>query len=177
MIVCIALSIPRTFHEDTMRPITYGAAALLLAIAAGNAAAQNPPGPRGRGGRGGRGGPPGAQCMQSADSLTDVQKAQVRALADAFTKTYSAQLDSMRTIMEAARAAREAGKSPDEVRSIMELSKPINDRLAPARMEFRDATEKLLTASQIAAGCIPPAPGGPPPGGRRGGPPPGPPPM
>jgi hypothetical protein len=34
------------------------------------------------------------------------------------------------------------------------------------------AVEQILTPAQIAAGCIPPAPGGPPPGGRRGGPPP-----
>jgi Spy/CpxP family protein refolding chaperone len=161
-----------------MRPKTYRVAALLLVFAGSAVAAQNPPaGPRGRGPGGGPGGgPPMMRCMQSADSLTDVQKAQVKTLGDAFAKAYAPQLDSLRAIMDAARAARQAGKSQDDVRAIMEQSKAINDHLAPARREFHDAVTKLLTASQVANGCIPPAPGGPP-GGRRGGPPPGPPPA
>jgi len=121
------------------------------------------------------GGPPGrpsGRCAQTADSLTDAQKSQVKTLADAFTKAHAAQLDSLRVIMEAARAAREAGKAPDEIRAIMETAKPIVDALAPARKEFSEAVVTLLTPAQIAAGCIPPAPGGPPPGGRRGGGPP-----
>lgn len=131
-----------------------------------------------RGGR--RGGPPGGpggRCAQTADSLTDVQKSQVNQLAAAFTKDHAAQLDSLRTIMEAARAAREAGKTPDEIRAIMETGKPIGDALAPARKQFSESVTSLLTPAQIAAGCIPPAPGGPPPGGRRGGGPPPRPPM
>ena len=63
--------------------------------------------------------------------------------------------------MEASRAAREAGKTPEEMRAIMEQAKPINDALAPARKEFAEAVIKLLTPSQIAEGCIPQAPGGP----------------
>ena len=47
----------------------------------------------------------------TADSLSDAQKGQVRALSDAFGKAHAAQLDSLRTIMEAARQAREAGKA------------------------------------------------------------------
>jgi len=146
-------------------------AAPLLLGAASVAAAQ------GGGRRGGPAGPgfPGGRCAQTADSLTDAQKAQVKTLADAFTKAHAAQLDSLRTIMEAARAAREAGKTPEEVRAIMETGKPIADALAPARKEFAATVTTLLTPAQIAAGCIPPAPGGPPPGGRRGGPPPTPP--
>jgi Spy/CpxP family protein refolding chaperone len=128
-------------------------------------------------GPGGRGGPPGGRCAMTADSLTATQKDQVHALGVAFNQAHAPQLDSLRTIMEAARAARQSGKTPDEVRAIMEIGKPIADELAPARQEFRDSVEKLLTSTQIAAGCIPPAPGGPPPGGRRGGPPGPPPPV
>jgi uncharacterized protein (DUF305 family) len=111
----------------------------------------------------------------TADSLTDNQKAQVRSLSDAFVKAHSAQLDSLKTIGEAARAARQAGQTPEQVRAIMEQGKPIMDALAPAQKEFRETIVTYLTPAQLAAGCIPPAPGGPGPGGRRGGPPPKPP--
>jgi Spy/CpxP family protein refolding chaperone len=146
-------------------------AAFTLVAAAATAQAQG--GGRGRGGPGGPGrmGGPGGRCAATADSLTDTQKSQVHTLADAFTKAHATQLDSLRAIMEASRAAREAGKTPEEVRAIMETAKPIVDGLAPARKEYETSVIGLLTPSQIAAGCIPPAPGGPPPGGRRGGPP------
>src|SRR3954452_2416812 len=139
----------------------------LLFVATAVAGAQG--GGRRGGGAGGPGGP-GGRCMMTADSLTDSQKGQVRALTDAFVKAHAAQLDSLRTIMEAARQAREAGKTPEEVRAVMEQGKPISDALAPARKEFSETVVTYLTPSQLAAGCIPPAPGGP--GGRRGGPPP-----
>lgn len=144
-------------------------AALAIAMSAPAAWAQR--GPGGRGGPGRMGGP-NAACRQGADSLTDTQKTQVRALGDAFMTAHKTQLDSLRSIMEAVRAAREAGKTSDEVRAIMETGRPINEALAPARKDYHDAVEKLLTPQQIADGCIPPAPGGGPPmRGRRGGPP------
>jgi Spy/CpxP family protein refolding chaperone len=149
-------------------------AALFVCTTAAVAAAQNgPPQGRGRGpgGPGGRGGPGGA-CAASADSLTDAQKGQVRTLADAFDKAHASQLADLRTVMDAARAARQAGKTPDEVRAIMETAKPINDALAPDRKALGIEVAKLLTPAQVAAGCMPPLPGGGPPGGRRGGPPP-----
>jgi hypothetical protein len=93
-------------------------------------------------------------------------------LATAFNSAHAAQLDSMRTIMEASRAAREAGKSQEEIRAIMESGRSINEALAPARKDFSQDVQKVLTPAQIANGCIPPAPGGGPPMGRRGGPPP-----
>jgi len=146
----------------------------LLLAAVATASAQD--GGRRGGPPGGRGGP-GGRCAMTADSLTDAQKGQVRALSDAFAKAHAAQLDSLRVIMEAARQAREAGKAPEEIRAIMETGKPINDALAPARKEFGETVVTYLTPAQLAAGCIPPAPGGGPmgPGGRRGGPPPPPP--
>jgi len=110
----------------------------------------------------------------TADSLTDAQKTEVKALADAFTQAHASQLDSLRTIMQAANAARQAGQTPDQVRAIMDQGRAINESLAPARKEFHDNVVKLLTQAQVDAGCIPQAPGGPP-GGRRGGPPPAPP--
>jgi Spy/CpxP family protein refolding chaperone len=156
-----------------MRKSMLMVAAVATMSSAALASAQRGPGGSSRG----RGGPPGGRCAMTADSLTDVQKGQVHALVQQFAQAHAPQLDSLRVIMEAARGARQAGKTPDEIRAIMETGKPIADELAPARKEFHDAAEKLLTSAQIAAGCEPPAPGGPPPGGRRGGPPPGPPPF
>ena len=143
-------------------------AAPLMLVATAVAGAQG-------GGRRGGGPPGGGRCAMTADSLTDNQKGQVRALRDAFAKAHAAQLDSLKTIAEAARAAREAGKTPQEVRAIMEQGRPIADALAPAQKEFRETVVTYLTPAQLAAGCIPPAPGGMAPGGRRGGPPPKPP--
>ncbi|MEP6492405.1 MAG: hypothetical protein ABJF01_06995 [bacterium] len=158
-----------------MRKTQLALIALALVATAATAQAQR----GGRGGRGGMGpggmGGPGGRCAGTADSLTDVQKGQVHALADVFTKAHAPQLDSLRAIMEASRAARAAGQTPEQVRAIMETAKPISDALAPARKEFATSVVSWLTPSQIASGCIPPAPGGPPPGGRRGGPPPPPP--
>lgn len=141
--------------------------ALLAAVAPIARAQRGPGGPPG-----GRGGPPGGRCAGTADSLSDNQKAQVKSLVTAFEQAHQPQLDSLRAIMEAGRAARQAGKSADEIRAIMEQGRAINEALAPARKDFRESVVTLLTTSQIADGCIPPAPGGPPPGGRRGGPPP-----
>lgn len=126
----------------------------------------------GRDGGEGRGGPPAERCRMGADSLTDVQKGQVDAVAQRFHSAHAAQLDSAMAIMARGRAAREAGKSMEEVRSIMESGRAIGEALAPARKEFDHEVRGFLTEQQIASGCIPPAPGGPPPGGRRGGPPP-----
>jgi Spy/CpxP family protein refolding chaperone len=146
-------------------------ATVMLAAAGASASAQRSgPPPGGRGGRGGPGGP-GGRCAATPDSLTDTQKGQVRELGMAFTAAHTAQLDSLRAIMDASRAARQAGKSQDEIRAIMESGRPIVEALAPARRDFSQAVQKLMTPEQIAAGCIPPAPGGPM-GGRRGGPPP-----
>ncbi len=138
-------------------------AALTLAVSAPAAWAQ-----RGPGGPGRMGGPGPMMCRQGADSLTDDQKTQVKSLGDAFVSAHKPQLDSLRAIMEAARAARQAGQTQDQIRAIMDQGNAINDELAPARKDFHEAVVKLLTAQQVADGCIPPAPGGGPPFGGRG---------
>ncbi|MEO7084862.1 MAG: hypothetical protein ABI442_22005 [Gemmatimonadaceae bacterium] len=150
---------------------TWKFVAPLLLAATAVAGAQRSGGPPG-----GRGGP--GMMMRSAttaDSLTDSQKAQVRALSDAFVKAHQPQMDSLRAIMEASRAARQAGSTQDAIRGIMEQGAPINAELAPFRKQFAETVTTYLTPAQVAAGCIPPAPGGGGPGGRRGGPPPAPP--
>jgi Spy/CpxP family protein refolding chaperone len=141
-------------------------APLMLAVAtvAGAQRAGGPPGRRG-------GGPGMMRCMNTTDSLTDSQKAQVKTLGDAFVNAHQPQMDSLRAIMEAARTARQAGKTQDEIRTIMEAGAPINAELAPFRKQFGETVVTYLTPAQLAAGCVPPAPGGGPPGGRRGGPP------
>ncbi|MDB4874246.1 MAG: hypothetical protein JWM41_692 [Gemmatimonadetes bacterium] len=154
----------------TNRMLMLSAFALIAAATTAGAQANGGP-PPGRGGRGG----PGGRCAVTADSLTDIQKGQVRSLNQAFTKAHAMQLDSLRAIMEAARTAREAGKSQDEVRAIMESGRPINEALAPDRKAVSEEIAKLLTPAQIAAGCIPPLPGMAGGRGGRGGPPPGPP--
>ena len=155
-----------------MRSLSIAVAAIALVATTNTLEAQRGGGRGGPGGRGG--GPPGGmmRCAGTADSLTDAQKGQVKSLGDAYVAAHKPALDSLRAIMEASRAAREAGKTPEEMRAIMEQGKSINDGLAPARKEFAEAAIKLLTTSQIAEGCIPQAPGGGPMmGGRRGGPP------
>jgi len=140
---------------------------LTLAVVAFATAAPAAWAQRGPGGPGRMGGP-GPMCRQGADSLTDDQKSQVKALGDAFMAAHKPQLDSLRAIMEAARAARQAGQTEDQIRAIMDQGKAINDELAPARKDFHEAVVKLLTPQQVADGCIPPAPGGGPPLGGRG---------
>ena len=157
-----------------MRNMSLAVAAIALVATTNTVYAQRG---GGRGGPGRGGGPPGGmmRCAGTADSLSDGQKVQVKALGEAYMAAHKPSIDSLRTIMDASREARQAGKTPEEVRAIMEQGKSINDALAPARKEFAESAIKLLTPSQIAEGCIPQAPGGPMMGGRRGGPPPHPP--
>lgn len=140
-------------------------AALLLCAASTTAlaqGAQGAPGARGRpgGGPGARGGPQGGRCANSPDSLTAVQRGQIRTLNQAFASAHATQLDSLRQIMAAAGVARKTGQSQDEIRAIMGLGRPINEALAPARKATAVEMAKLLTPEQVAAGGMPPMPGG-----------------
>jgi Spy/CpxP family protein refolding chaperone len=161
------------FIEEFMRfkLLLVAAAPMLFAAAVVQAQGRRGGGPGG----GPPGGGPGGRCFGTADSLSDAQKSQVRTLSEAYMQAHKPQLDSLRAIMDASRAARQSGQSQDAIRAIMEQGKPLGDALAPFRKQFGETVVTYLTPAQLAQGCVPPAPGGPPPGGRRGGPPPGPP--
>lgn len=87
--------------------------------------------------------------------LTDAQKAQIRALEQAFQAANKADLDAVKAIFEQARAAQQAGKSPAEIQAIIATAKPIMDRLEAARRALKTQIEGVLTPEQKASGCFP----------------------
>jgi Spy/CpxP family protein refolding chaperone len=88
-------------------------------------------------------------------ALTDAQKAQIEALEKSFREDNKADLDAMRAIMEEARAAIQAGKSREEVASIIARGAAIARRLAEARSDLRDDIAAVLTPEQRASRCLP----------------------
>jgi Spy/CpxP family protein refolding chaperone len=87
--------------------------------------------------------------------LTDAQKAQIRALEQAFQTANKADLDAVKAILEQARAAAQAGKTKAEVEAIIATAKPIMDRLEAARRSLKTQIEAVLTPEQKASGCFP----------------------
>lgn len=87
--------------------------------------------------------------------LTDAQKAQMRALEAAFQTANQADIDAVRAAFEQVRAAIAAGKSRDEIQSILNGIKPAIERLETARRALRAQLEAVLTPEQKASGCIP----------------------
>ncbi|HET9985559.1 MAG TPA: Spy/CpxP family protein refolding chaperone [Longimicrobiales bacterium] len=97
---------------------------------------------------------PGRCTAAGAQPLSDAQKAQIRSLRQAFQQANKADLEALRGIMTQAREARQAGKSRDEVRQILEQAKPIHQRLAPAFQKLRADMLAVLTPEQRASGCL-----------------------
>ncbi len=87
--------------------------------------------------------------------LTDAQKAQMKALETAFQTANQADIDAVRTAFEQVQAAIAAGKSRDEIQSILNGIKPAIERLESARRNLRAQLEAVLTPEQKASGCIP----------------------
>jgi Spy/CpxP family protein refolding chaperone len=87
--------------------------------------------------------------------LTDAQKAQMRALEAAFQTANQADIDAVKAGLEQARAAAAAGKSRDEIQTILNGIKPAIERLEAARRNLRIQLEAVLTPEQKASGCIP----------------------
>lgn len=87
--------------------------------------------------------------------LSDAQKAQMRALESAFQTANQADIDAVRAAFEQVRAAVVAGKSRDEIQSILNGIKPAIERLESARRNLRAQLEAVLTPEQKASGCIP----------------------
>jgi Spy/CpxP family protein refolding chaperone len=97
-----------------------------------------------------------ARCDPSKfPPLTDAQKAQMRALEQAFQTANKADLDAVKAIIEQARAAAAAGKSKAEVEAIMATAHPAMARLDAARQALKAALEAVLTPEQKAWGCFP----------------------
>lgn len=97
-----------------------------------------------------------ARCDPSKfPPLTDAQKAQMRALEQAFQTANKADLDAVKAILEQAHAAAAAGKTPAEVQAIIATAKPAMARLDAARQALKAALEAVLTPEQKASGCVP----------------------
>ena len=81
-------------------------------------------------------------------------------------------------VVESVKAARQAGKTRDEVRAILEQARPIRDALKPAMEALHTAIRAVFTDAQRAwlDANRPPMPGGLGPIGRHGRRPPPPPP-
>lgn len=87
-------------------------------------------------------------CDRSALTLTEEQVKQIRALQDQFLVTVKADLELIRSVAEEARAAREAGKSRQEVAAILAKASEAHRRVADAEKKLQEAILALLTAEQ-----------------------------
>jgi len=97
-----------------------------------------------------------ARCDPSKFApLSDAQKAQIRALEQAFQTANKADLDAVKAILDQARAAAQAGKSKAEVEAIVATAKPAMDRLNAARAALKAQIGAVLTPEQKASNCFP----------------------
>jgi Spy/CpxP family protein refolding chaperone len=87
--------------------------------------------------------------------LTDAQKAQIHALETAFRQNNQADLDLVKATLEEAFAAKQAGKSREEVAQILAKAAPAMLRLELARRALREQILGILTPEQKASGCLP----------------------
>jgi Spy/CpxP family protein refolding chaperone len=92
---------------------------------------------------------PGAAFPDSI-KLSDAQKSQIQSLVDAFRSANSADLEAMKAAHVAAREARKAGKSREEIRAILEGAKTAAGRVHTNAQALRTAIQGVLTASQRA---------------------------
>lgn len=110
-------------------------------------------------------------------ALTQAQQDSITVLRSAFEAANQPALDSLKKIFDAAKAARDAGATREEVHVILEQGKAIRDALRPAVEALHAAIRAVFTDAQRAwldAHRPPPGgrggPGGP--GGHHGPPPP-----
>lgn len=82
--------------------------------------------------------------------LSDAQKAQIKALEDAFQANNKADLDAVKAALDSAK-----GKSKSEREAILATVKPAQQRLEAARKALKDAIKAVLTSEQKSSGCDP----------------------
>ena len=96
-----------------------------------------------------RGRGPGAPFPDSL-KLTTEQQAAIVALVTAFHAANADDIAAMRAAHQAARDARRAGQTREEVRAILEAAKPAAERVRGAAVALRTAIQAILTAEQRA---------------------------
>ena len=94
-----------------------------------------------------RGCPPG---FPDSLALTAAQKQQIVSLRAAFAQAHASELAQLQTIAENARAARQAGQSQDQVRTITSQAAPIRTALRAPGEQLQQQVEATLTAGQLA---------------------------
>ena len=111
-------------------------------------------------------------------ALTQAQQDSIEALKAAFKAANAEPLGRLKAIFDEAKAARQAGKTRDEVHAILEKARAIRDALKPAVEALHAAIRAVFTPAQRAwlDANRPPMPGGMGPMGHHGRRPPPPPP-
>lgn len=82
--------------------------------------------------------------------LTAAQRAAIRTINEQFRTANQADLDALMVITRDALTAQRAGGSHDALRTILEKSRPIRERLMPAFMQLAQSLNAVLTDAQRA---------------------------
>ncbi|HEY8165579.1 MAG TPA: Spy/CpxP family protein refolding chaperone [Gemmatimonadaceae bacterium] len=91
-----------------------------------------------------------ANGLPDSLKLTDAQKAQIKALVDAYLAATKADREALIAIIREATEAIRAKKPREEIRAIIERAAPIRARLAAAEAALKAAIDAVLTPEQRA---------------------------
>lgn len=80
--------------------------------------------------------------------LTPEQREAIRALNAAFQREHRADFEALRAATKSAMQARRDGKSPEEVRALLEATRPVRARLGTAFATLHRAVQAELTEAQ-----------------------------
>jgi Spy/CpxP family protein refolding chaperone len=83
-------------------------------------------------------------------ALTDAQKAQIKALVQAFVQSTKADREALTAILKEAHDAARAGKPRADVEAILAKGKPIRERLSAAETKLKADIDAVLTPEQRA---------------------------
>lgn len=82
--------------------------------------------------------------------LTPEQREAIRALNATFQREHRADFEALRAATRLAMQARRDGKSPEEVRALLEATRPVRERLGAAFAGLHRAIQAVLTEPQRA---------------------------
>ncbi|MBM3900304.1 MAG: hypothetical protein FJ362_09160 [Gemmatimonadetes bacterium] len=92
----------------------------------------------------------GRPTLPAELALTEAQKTQIKALRDAFAAENAPALAELKKVFDAARDARKAGKTREEVRAILATGRPIAEALRPKVRALHEAVWNVHTEAQKA---------------------------